>query len=62
MNSSAMAGWAKRSWIIVTRSASAARSWTTEAWAIPTEASLCSGFTMSGKRTSEAGAIFSPGR
>ena len=57
-----MAGWSKRSWIIVTRSASPAWSCTTDAWAMPADASLWSGFTIRGNRTLSGTASASPGR
>ena len=52
MNSSTMAAVLNRSWMKVTRSLSASSSRTTEACAIPTEASSSSGLTISGKRRS----------
>ena len=54
MNSSAMAGWVKLSWMNCTRSFRDSRSGTTDACAMPLEASSSSGFTMSGNGTSGA--------
>ena len=55
MNSSTMAAVLSRSWMKATRSASASSSRTTEARAMPTEASSSTGFTIRGKRRSLGG-------
>ena len=52
MNSSTMAAVFSRSWTNDTRSDRASSSRTTEARAMPTEASSSTGFTISGKRRS----------
>ena len=60
MNSSTIASVLMRSWMNVTRSLSASSSRTTDACAMPTDASSSSGLTISGKRRSLGRCVLAP--
>ena len=61
MSSSTIAAWLNFSWMNFTRSARLPSSSTTDAWAMPIDASSSKGLTISGKRSSEGRSGFSPG-
>src|SRR6266571_2763246 len=61
ISSSTIAAWLNFSWTNFTRSARLASSSTTDACAMPTDASSSSGLTISGKRSSDGRTGFSPG-